>query len=200
MRRVRVNPQTGALLVCNQDNTSLLGAKYNATPPNYQSGQSTTLQTNEKGELKVIIAGGIPFDGDGNIGVSLASTLNNNLDSVAAYLATDAIMFNKTVSLTPYYDKISASSSGNTTIVSAVTNKKIRVLSYVIQASAAVNIKFRSGSSDITGTLYCAANSIISVPFSPVGYFETSMGSSLSINLSDDVAIGGHLTYVTIGV
>lgn len=92
---------------------------------------------------------------------------------------------------------IAASASGDNTLVSAVTGKKIRVHGYVLSASAAVNAKFRSGTTDVTGLLYPGANGGAVAPraFSPDGWFETVAGQALVLNLSAAVAVGGHLVY-----
>ncbi len=100
--------------------------------------------------------------------------------------------------LTPKRAVITASSSGATTIVSAVTGKKIRVLSCGISANAAVNVKFQSHATptDITGLLYLTDKGGYGAGFSPAGHFETVAGEALDINLSGAVAVGGFLTYV----
>ena len=119
-------------------------------------------------------------------------------DTITAKLATDAIQ-NGTTALTPKFATIACSSSGDNTIVYAVTSKKIRVLAYVITASAAVNAKWKSLSTgDKSGLLYMAANGGAAPPFCPTGHFETAAGEALALNLSSAVAVGGHLTYVEV--
>lgn len=100
--------------------------------------------------------------------------------------------------LVPKRAVIVASASGATTVVAAVTGKKIRVLSFVLSANAALNVKFQShgGPTDITGLLYLTDKSGIGASFSPAGHFETVAGEALDINLSAAVAVGGFLTYV----
>jgi hypothetical protein len=68
-------------------------------------------------------------------------------------------MLNGTTTLTPKFSTIVASSSGATTIVAAVTSKKIRVLALKVTANAAVNIKWQSHvtPTDKTGLSYCGA-------------------------------------------
>ena len=99
---------------------------------------------------------------------------------------------------------ISASSSGNNTLVAAVTGKRIRVVSYVLSFSGTVNAKFTDGAggSDLTGLLYGAAGvNVSAAPHSdgrfhgPAGHFETGQGTALVLNLSGATAVGGHLTY-----
>lgn len=98
---------------------------------------------------------------------------------------------------------ITASAGGATQIVAPATlngtSRKIRVVSYVLIANAAVNVKFQSHvTGDLTGLLYLAANGGAVAPFSPVGWFETVLGEALDINLSGGIPVGGHLTYTLI--
>jgi len=100
--------------------------------------------------------------------------------------------------LTPKRATIVASSSGVTSVVGAVTGKKIRVLSFAVSANAAVNVKFQSATTptDLTGLMYLTDKAGFGASFSPAGHFETIAGEQLSINLSGAVAVGGFLTYV----
>lgn len=104
---------------------------------------------------------------------------------------------------------ISASSSGNNTLVSAVTGKKIRVVSLHIRATEDVNIRFESGaggdalsgvmlmevlSSDLVGN----ENAFINLGFSPHGHFETNAGELLNLELSAAVQVSGLLSYIEV--
>lgn len=103
-----------------------------------------------------------------------------------------------TTSLVPKFAVITASASGSTSVVALVAAKKIRVISYVVVANAAVNIKFQSNATDETGLLYLSANGGVSGAYAPTGHFETNAGEALNINLSAAVAVGGHITYVEV--
>ena len=101
--------------------------------------------------------------------------------------------------LTPKRAVISASSSGATQVVAAVTGKKIRVISLVVIIGGAANVKFQSNdgsATDITGLLPLAANGGFSAGVSELGHFETASGARLDINLSAAVTAGGFMTYV----
>lgn len=103
--------------------------------------------------------------------------------------------------LTPKFAKITASSSGATTIVAAVTSKKIRVLAWDTTVNAAVNFKWQSHvtPTDLTGLYYTGGQGGgVARSFNPIGYFETVAGEALDINLSSAVAVGGCLTYVEV--
>ena len=99
------------------------------------------------------------------------------------------------------YAVISASSSGNNTLVAAVTGKKIRVVAYNFMGAGAVNAKFQSGAggTDLTGLKYLdAAGGGICAPYNPAGWFETAVATLLNLNLSTDIAVGGELVYVEV--
>lgn len=135
----------------------------------------------------------------GDVDVTSAPARSATTDTITAKLATDAIM-NGTAALTPKFAVIAASSSGNNTLVAAVTSKKIRVLAALLISNGSVNVKFQSGASgtDLTGLAYLVANTGFTLPFNPVGWFETGSNTLLNLNLSGAVAIGGMLVYVEV--
>lgn len=100
----------------------------------------------------------------------------------------------------PQYASITSAASGANTVISGQAGKRIRVLSYVIVASAAVNAKFQSSNLgatvDKSGLMDFAANGGISAPYCEVGHLETNIGDSLGLNLSGATAVGGHITYI----
>lgn len=100
--------------------------------------------------------------------------------------------------VTPKFAVISESSSGSQEIVAAVANKRIRVLSYVIISNGTLNVKWQSGSNDISGLLYLVSNTGASSGYHPKGHFQTSQGEALNLNLSGSVAIGGHISYIEV--
>jgi hypothetical protein len=105
------------------------------------------------------------------------------------------------------YAVVNASTSGENTIVAAVPNKRIRVLSYVIIAAGAVTVTWKSVNfstaslAPISGPMALAANGGAapsagqSVPAGLIGQFETNQGEALTINLSAAVSVAGHITY-----
>jgi hypothetical protein len=107
-------------------------------------------------------------------------------------------LYNGTSALVPKFAVIAASSANDNAIVAAVTGKKLRVVAYVLVANAAVNAKWRSGTTDKSGLLYLAANGGAASGYSPVGHFETASGEALNLHLSGAVAVGGHVVYVEV--
>lgn len=98
---------------------------------------------------------------------------------------------------------VSASSSGDNTVVAAVTGKKIRVLALDISAAGAVDAKLRSdvgGSAvDMTGLHYfAAAGAGWQMNTLGYGWCETARGKALNLNLSGAVAVGGVLVYAEV--
>lgn len=99
---------------------------------------------------------------------------------------------------------IAASASGNTEIVAAVAGKRIRVVAGVLSFGGTVNAKWRSASTDLTGLYYGILGAQVPYDYAPegmsgqLGHFETATGEALNLNLSDAVAVGGHVVYVEV--
>jgi hypothetical protein len=108
-------------------------------------------------------------------------------------------VYNGTTALTPKFAAISASNSGDNTVVAAVTSKKIRVLRWRLSANGDVNAKWKSATAgDITGLSYLTQYASAGGAYCPVGLFETTSGEALVLNLSGAVAVGGELTYLEV--
>ena len=102
--------------------------------------------------------------------------------------------------VTPKFAAIAASTSGNNTLIAAVTSKKIRVLAVAFMADGAVNAKFQSGAgdTDLSGLFYMVANTGAALPYNPAGWFETASNTLLNLNLSAAIAVGGCITYIEV--
>lgn len=152
--------------------------------------------------IALAASGGAQFlQGDSTNGLKAQITnmpgASRTTDGIGAALSTDAIMSGFTI-LTPKFAVIAASASGQSSLVALVASKKIRLLYISLMASAGVNVKFQSNSTDITGLYYLAANTGFVLPFSPIGLFETAAGQTLNINLSSATAVGGSLAYIEV--
>ena len=107
------------------------------------------------------------------------------------------------VNLTTHHDilfaPINASSSGDNTLVAADTvGRRIKVLSYVFIAGGTVNVTFKSDSTALTGTMPMVVNAGIACPPSSPAqgpYMATAANEALILNLSDAIAVTGHLSY-----
>lgn len=90
---------------------------------------------------------------------------------------------------------VTVSSAGDNAVVAAVSGKKIRVKSFqfVNGANTANTVKWRSGSTDISGTLTAPAafGPFGGIPASdPRGFLlETVAGAALNLNLSAATAV-----------
>ena len=105
------------------------------------------------------------------------------------------------LALVPKFASIDASSSGDNTIVAAVSGKKIRVVAlHVTMTGTLVTIAFESGASGtaITGDMTPLKGNSITLPFCPVGWFETTSGVLLNMELGGSQAVAGCLTYIEV--
>lgn len=121
--------------------------------------------------------------------------------STVSVAADTSIMRNGQTDLTPKFAVISASTSGDNTIVAAVTAKKIRVLAYNFISAGAVNVRFQTAAAGayLTGLKTIdAASKGICAPYNPVGWFETVAGDLLNLELSGAVLVGGELVYIEV--
>ena len=94
---------------------------------------------------------------------------------------------------------IDAASSGDNTLVAAVSGKKIRVLAlFISMTGTLVTIRFEDGAgwTALTGQMGPTAGQTIVLPFSPVGWFETSDATLLNMELSGAQSVDGALTYI----
>jgi hypothetical protein len=100
------------------------------------------------------------------------------------------------------YAVISASASGDNTIVAAATNgRKIRVQNYTFIAAGDVSVTWKSGSVAISGAMPLAANGGAAPSAGAAtatgldGVLETVGGQALVLNLSAAILVAGHLRY-----
>ena len=120
-------------------------------------------------------------------------------DSISSKDSTDVIQ-NGLVALTPKFAIIDAATSGDNTLLAAVTSKKIRIISLYMVAAAAVNARFESGTGGtaLSGQMNLAANGGFVLPYNPVGWFETASGVLFNLELSGAVSVDGGFTYIEV--
>lgn len=92
---------------------------------------------------------------------------------------------------------ISCSSSGNNTIIAAVTGYKIIVHAYTLVVTTAVTCRWYDGAGGtaLSGAMPFGANGGVSTPFNTVGHFTTTAGTALVLSLGSGVQVSGHITY-----
>lgn len=107
--------------------------------------------------------------------------------------------FNSTVQRAP----IVATAAGDTAVVAAQgAGKKIGVIRVMVITKTALDIKFRSGTTDLTGTMGLAAGNGFrdaltrNADDSGDSLFETNANEALNINLSAIGTVGGYIAYV----
>lgn len=110
------------------------------------------------------------------------------------------ILLDDTTALTPKYAVIDGATSGNNTLVAAVSGKKIRIISLILIASGDVTVRFESGANGtaMSGQMNVAEKGGLVLPFSPVGWGETASNTLLNLELSGAVSVDGMLVYVEV--
>ena len=101
------------------------------------------------------------------------------------------------IDLAPKFAAINCATSGDNTLVAAVTDKKIRVLAICIVLSDATTIRFESGAGGtaLTGQMEVGANGGFVLPYNPVGWFETADSALLNLELSAANNADGFIVY-----
>lgn len=124
---------------------------------------------------------------------------------VVANLESNVIQLGAGEQATPQFAKISLTATG--TIVPAVSNKKIRVLSLLMTIDTLTGdekytFKSGAGGTALTGDLgdadAASAVLVIEYSFSPLGHFETASGSLLELSLAVTAEAEGSLVYIEV--
>lgn len=99
----------------------------------------------------------------------------------------------------PLYAAISASTSGDNTVVAATSGFRIRVIKCSYVCASAVVVTWKSSvAGAISGPESYAANGGMSEPYCPAGIMQTAIGEGLVINLGGNVSVGGKMTYILV--
>jgi len=136
---------------------------------------------------------------DHDVTVTTMPASDVETDTIGVGLMTDVIM-NDITKLTPKFAVISAVTDPNNTLVAAVGAKKIRIMSMVLVAAGAVDIRLEDGAggSAISGVMSLTTNSGFTLPFSPIGWGETTANTLLNLELSAAVQVSGMMTYLEV--
>ena len=76
------------------------------------------------------------------------------MDPLVAIAHDGATLASGSISLIPKFASVAVSSSGDNTVVSAVANKRIRLIAGKLMSNGSVNAKWRTNTTDITGPDY----------------------------------------------
>ena len=88
--------------------------------------------------------------------------------------------------------------SGDNTIVAAVSGKKIRVLNYVVASSGNSTITWESNNTTaLSGVINTQAMDQLVAGYNPDGHFQTVAGEALTAALGGN-AYHGHLSYIEV--
>lgn len=94
---------------------------------------------------------------------------------------------------------LSTSASGDNTVVAAIANCKIRVMSVAVVATLANVVTFKSGAATaISAAFPLGANGGMVLPFNEHGWFETATGEALVLNMGTATATGVQVQYARI--
>ena len=92
--------------------------------------------------------------------------------------------------------KIDTASSGAVQIVAAQSGKQIVVTKVVLVASGTTNIKWQSGSTDLTGAMAFVANlGMVDESTMPENGLRTNQGEALNLNNSATIQVSGYIKY-----
>lgn len=116
----------------------------------------------------------------------------------AGFADSTSAIYDGQAALTPKFALISANDGGTNIILTAVTSKCLRILSYVIISNGLTNLTWQSDLTDISGAMALTENTGVSSGYMPLGHFQTTVSEGLNINLSSAAEIGGHMTYIEV--
>lgn len=166
--------------------TANLSATDNAVLDSIQTAVETIDNAISGSEMQVDVVGALP-----------AGT--NLIGRVSASSETSTI-YDGTTALTPKFAIIDAATSGDNTLVAAVTSKKIRVHALFVVSAGTVTARFESGAGGtaLTGQMNLVANTGFVLPYNPVGWFETASNTLLNLELSGAISCDGSLVYTEV--
>ena len=124
-------------------------------------------------------------------------------DPLGIYHATDGIRNGSTL-LTPKFAFVNvAASQTDSSVVAAVTSKKIRILAlYAVAGATATDLTFNTkpagAGSAISAKFANSANGGEILPFSSIGWFETASGEGLAVTTGAGSTTGIGVVYVEV--
>ncbi len=93
---------------------------------------------------------------------------------------------------------IQVTGSGNQQLKAGVAGKRIRVINYTILTDKATTVQFKSGTTNLTGTMSLALDGGISADVHPASQvFATLAGEALNMELGNIAAnVAGHFEFL----
>lgn len=95
---------------------------------------------------------------------------------------------------------ITASASGDNTIVAGLPGRKIAVTSFVIVASGVVTVQWKSAATNLSGVMSLGANAVLPMIGSDDAplFVTQAAGNALVLTLGGAVAVGGFASYIVL--
>jgi hypothetical protein len=94
--------------------------------------------------------------------------------------------------------RVNATTAGDTTLVAAIASNRIVVISAALMANDAVDVQFRRGGANIVaGSYHLPSMGGFVLPENRSGWFQTSIGEPLLLNLSLVTVVSGVFSYIT---
>ena len=144
----------------------------------------------------ISLVNGIPSTGTGTV-----STIDNLLATTTEVTQDTTVMgIGAGATATPVKTKVYANTAGATTVVALTGGKKQRVLAAYLVANGAVIVNWQSHTTttNADGVQSYANTGGIVLPFNPVGWFDTTSGEALDINLSAAIQVGGLVVTIPV--
>lgn len=136
-----------------------------------------------------------------DISNTAAVTIQNTPSVIASH--NSSAIYDGTTSLTPKFASYGINSSGATTIISKVAAKKLRILQMSLVSEGAAGAYFQDDDTNIlAGTaadpMEFQAGGGMVLPYSPVGWFETTASAAFMIVPDTATSIAGSVVYVEV--
>ncbi len=98
------------------------------------------------------------------------------------------------------YAAFDFSNAGNNTLVGAVSGKKIRVMSLFLVPASAMDVRFEDGAGGdpLSGVMNQGAKEPLVLGWNAGGWFETSAGALLNLELGGAQQTSGCLSYMEV--
>ena len=93
---------------------------------------------------------------------------------------------------------VSAITTGDNTLVAAVTGRKIRLMAAVLEptgGNATIRFEDGAGGTALTGQMVIGTNSEFLLPYNPVGWLETSAATLLNLEVTSAGSVSGFIVY-----
>lgn len=190
--------QAGAVALTSAREMLTEGKVWDGTNTAAVKAASTAPLATDPSLVVAISPNSVNANGQTTMSASAPVAIANNQTTLSVALDTTQISDGATGTMvTPAKAKISVASATTTTLVALSAGKKVRILSMYLVSAAANTVTLQSHTTTTNGDGGCsyAANGGISLPFNPVGWFDTTSGEALDMVTSGSGQVSGQITY-----